>query len=201
MRVTNVTHHGPKINAAPFSSSVGADTPSKRLHAQINDGNVRLRYDLGMYSRRLFLVVMASLLLGLGCHPKPKPQAVVVRVFRDLHSPYAHEIDHRILEFQASNPRLPSGAPIVIKTFDDMDYDAALKATFDRDFRVDVVILNQATDAAQNPGIATNLAHATNICAAAKACPTSVPAFIPSSATGAQAEAAQVFLTALSQHK
>ena len=154
-----------------------------------------------MSQRWLYLVVAASLLLGLGCHPQPKPQPVVVHVFRDLHSPYAFELDHRILEFQASNPRVPSGAPIVIKTFDDMDYDTALKAHFDKDLRVEVVILNAATDAAKNPAIAANLAHAVNICAAAKACPTNVPAFVPSSATGAQAEGAQVFLKALSQHK
>jgi hypothetical protein len=154
-----------------------------------------------MHQRWLFLAVMVSLLLGLGCRPKPKPQAVVVRVFRDLHSPYAHELDHRILEFQAANPRLPSGAPIIIKTFDDMDYEAAFKANFDRDLRVDVVILNETADATRNPAVASNLAHAVNICAAARVCPINVPAFIPSSTTGTQAEAAQVFLTALSQHK
>src|SRR5450631_3452403 len=148
-----------------------------------------------MCQRWLYLVVVVSLLLGLGCQPKSKPGPVVVHVFRDLHSPYAYELDHRILEFQASNPRLPSGAPIVIKTYDDMDYDAALKAHFDKDLRVEVVILNAATDAADN------LAHAVDICAAAKACPNNVPAFVPSSATRAPAEAGQVFLKALSQHK
>src|SRR5271165_2839088 len=153
-----------------------------------------------MGQRWLYLVV-ASLLLALGCHPQPKPAAVVVHVFRDLHSPFAYELDHRILEFQASNPRLPSGAPIIIKTYDDMDYDTALKAHFDKDLRVEVVILNATTDAAANPAIAANLAHAVDICAAAKVCPTYVPAFVPSSATGAPAEAGQVFLKTLSQHK
>ena len=153
-----------------------------------------------MYQRWLYLVV-GSLLLVSGCQPKPKPKPVVVHVFRDLHSPFAYQLDHRILEFQASNPRLPSGAPIVIKTYDDMDYDTALKSHFDRDLRVDVVILNAATDAAQNPAIAANLAHAVDICAAAKTCPINVPAFVPSSATGAPAEAGAIFLKALSQHK
>jgi hypothetical protein len=152
-------------------------------------------------SQRWLYVVVASLLLGLGCHPQPKQQPVVVHVFRDLHSPYAFELDHRILEFQASNPRLASGAPVVIKTFDDMDYDTALKAHFDKDLRVEVVILNEAADANNNPAIAANMAHAVNICAAAKACPTNVPAFVPSSATGAQAEGGEVFLKALLQHK
>jgi hypothetical protein len=154
-----------------------------------------------MCLRWLSLVVVASLLLGPGCHPQPKPQPVVVHVFRDLHSPYAFELDHRILEFQATNPKLPSGAPIVIKTFDDMDYDTALKAHFDKDLRVDAVILNETGDAAKNPAIAANLSRAINICAAVKACPTNVPAFVPSSATGAQAQAAQIFLNALAQHK
>ena len=160
-----------------------------------------LRYHLGMLHRCAYLIVAAPLLLGLGCHQQPKPQPVVVHVFRDLHSPYAYQLDHRILEFQASNPRLASGAPVVIKTFDDMDYDTALKAHFDKDLRVEVVILNAATDANANPAIAANLAHAVDICSAAKACPTNVPAFVPSSATGAPAEGGQVFLKALSQHK
>jgi len=152
-------------------------------------------------SQRWPYLVAASLLLALGCHPTPKPKPVVVHVFRDLRSPYAFALDHRILEFQSGNPRLPSGAPIVIKTFDDMDYEAALRGHFDSDVRVEVVILNSATDAAQNPAIAANLAHAVNICAAVKACPTNVPAFIPSSATGTPAEGAQVFLKALVEHK
>ena len=152
-------------------------------------------------SQRWLYVVVASLLLGMGCHPQAKPQPVVVHVFRDLHSPYAFELDHRILEFQASNPRLASGAPIVIKTFDDLDYDTALKAHFDKDLRVEVVILNEPADANNNPAIAANMAHAVNICAAAKACPANVPAFVPSSATGAQAEGGDIFLKALLQHK
>src|ERR1039457_4560641 len=154
-----------------------------------------------MCQRWLFLLVVASVLVGPGCHPQPKPPAVVVHVFRDLHSPYAFELDHRILEFQATNPKLPSGAPIVIKTFDDMDYDTALKAHFDKDLRVDVVILNEAADGTKNPGIAANMTHAVDICAAAKACPANVPAFVPASATGAPAEGGQIFLKALSQHK
>ena len=171
-----------------------------RGYLEFNDGTAGLRYDRKMSQRWLYVVV-ASLLAGLGCHPQPKPQPVVVHVFRDLHSPYAFELDHRILEFQASNPRLASGAPVVIKTFDDMDYDPALKGHFDRDVRVEVVILNAVTDAAANPAIAANLAHAVDICAAAKACPNNVPAFVPSSATGDGAEGGQIFLKALAQHK
>ena len=148
-------------------------------------------------------LVVAFALVGLtvGCKKPPIQQPVVVHLFRDLYSPYAHEIDHRILEFQSANPRLPSGAPIVVKTYNDMDYKTALKSRFDKDLRVEAVILNDAADAADNPAIVANLSHAVNVCAAVKACPTSVPAFVPSSATGDSAAAAQQFLQALVQHK
>ena len=148
-----------------------------------------------------YSLVVASLLLGLGCQKQSKPQPVVVHVFRDLHSPYAYELDHRILEYQAGNPRLASGVPIVINTFDDMDYETALHSRFDKDLKVEVVILNAATDAAGNPQLAANLAHATDICSAVKACPTNVPAFVPSSITGSSAEAGEKFISALAAHK
>jgi len=125
----------------------------------------------------------------------------VVHLFRDLYSPYAHELDHRILEFQTTNPRVTSGAPIVVKTYDDLDYKTALKSRFDKDVKVEVVILNSPTDAADNALLAANLAHAVDVCAAVKACPANVPAFVPSSATGENAEAAQVFVQALAKTK
>jgi hypothetical protein len=147
------------------------------------------------------MAVVFSLLSVLGCNKPTVPQPVVVHLFRDLYSPYAHELDHRILEFQSSNPRLASGAPIVIKTYDDMDYTAALKSRFDKELRVDVVILNNSTDAADNEAMAANLAHAVDICAAVKACPANVPAFVVASATGQSAEAARVFVQALAKPK
>ena len=155
-----------------------------------------------MCQRWPYLIVVFALLLTIGSCKKPQPlEPVVVHLFRDLYSPYAHEIDHRILEFQSSNPRMPSGAPIVVKTYDDMDYKTALKSRFDKDLRVEAVILNDAADAADNPAIQANLSHAIDICAAVKACPTNVPAFVPSSATGDSAAAAQQFVQSLAQHK
>src|SRR6516225_10628854 len=106
-----------------------------------------------MCQRWLYLVVAFALVLTVGCKKPPIKEPVVVHLFRDLYSPYAHEIDHRILEFQSSNPRLPSGAPIVVKTYDDMDYKTALKSRFDKDIRVEAVILDDPADAAGNPAI------------------------------------------------
>lgn len=124
-----------------------------------------------------------------------------MHVFRDLHSPYGYELDHRILEFQLTNPKLASGAPVVINTFEDVDYKTALQTRLDKDLKPDVVILNAVTDATGNNALAANLSHAMNICSAVKACPANVPAYVPSSATGDSAEAGQKFIQALATHK
>jgi hypothetical protein len=125
----------------------------------------------------------------------------MVHIFRDLHSPYAHELDHRILEFQSSNPRLPSGAPIVVETIHELDYTEALKGNFNKDIRVEAVILNSGSDIGSNPALAGDLSHAVNICSSVKACPAVVPAFVLGTSSGDQAAAAEVFLTYLSQAK
>ena len=133
---------------------------------------------------------------------KPKPQPpVVVHIFRDLYSPYAHELDHRILEFQSTNPRMPSGAPIVVESIHEVEYAAALKGNFNKEVRVEAVILNSGSDIGDNPALAADLSHSVNICAAVKACPAVVPAFVMASSAGNQAAAAQVFLNFLTQAK
>jgi hypothetical protein len=139
------------------------------------------------------------LLFVPGCKKPANSQPVVVHLFRDLYSPYAHELDHRILEFQSGNPRLPSGAPVVVQTID-VDYKTALKGNFDKDVKADAVILNTAADVADT-AVASDLANAVDVCAAVKACPANVPAFIMPTATGDHAAAAQIFITSLAQHK
>jgi len=148
------------------------------------------------------ILAAVSLLLILPACKKPaNKQPVVVHLFRDLYSPYAHELDHRILDFQASNPRLPSGVPIVLESIHEADYKSALKGNFDANVRVEVIILNASTDVVDNAALTADLAHAVDICAAVKACPASVPAFVSPSATEEQAAAAAVFLNYLAQHK
>ena len=154
-----------------------------------------------MCQRWPFLALLSLLLFVPGCEKPAPKQPVVVHLFRDLYSPYAHELDHRILEFEVTTPRVASGAPIVVKTYSEMDYKTALKSRFDQDIRAEVVILDSPTDAADNALLAANLSHAVDVCAAVKACPANVPAFVFSSATGENAEAAQVFVQALAKTK
>jgi hypothetical protein len=153
-------------------------------------------------AQRLPTLVAALVISTLGvailpaCRPKPKVSPIQVRVFRDLEAPNADQLDHRILEFQATNPHLSHGVPIVVQSIQVQPYQSSLTHV-DQDFVPELVILNSAKDAQGNPTLSAELAHATNVCAAFKQCPAEVPAFVPSKVTGPRAEAAGQFLAFL----
>ncbi len=155
-----------------------------------------MRYYVCMASRLRFISAVLAILAfaGLsGCKPKTKKTPTVVRVARNLSSPFGSEMDRRIVEFQLSNPRLPSGNPIVIQTVES-DYHDLLQNHLSN---ADVVILDAPADADLNSTLQADMTHAVNICSAVKACPAEVPALIPSSGSPDRKEAAQKFLDAL----
>ena len=145
----------------------------------------------------LAVFIVLAIISFTGCHPKQRQKPVAVRIFRDLNSPYARELDHRILEFQQTNPHVSSGAPITLQTYQAGQYATFLQQHLNRDITTEVVILNSAQDAGANPAVQSEMGHAVNICAAVRACPAEVPAFIPSSVAGASAEAGQQLLSFL----
>lgn len=167
----------------------------------IYDVFARLQYHVGMIHRWPYLAVLALLGCAPACNKPVARQPVVVHLFRDLHSPYAHELDHRLLEFQSSNLRLPSGTPVVVETINELDYKAALKSDFEKNVRVEVVILNSPSDVVEVPVLTASLAQASDICAAVKACPVNVPAFVAPDVTGDRAAAAQIFVDYLARQK
>lgn len=127
-----------------------------------------------------------------GCKPRTKVEPVKVRIFRDLSSPYAPALDHRILDFQATNPRLANGAEVEVGSLSVADLRGAV-SNMDQP-EVEIVILNSQADVAKFPALLGEMAHAINICAAVQACPADVPAFVPSKLQGERAEAANKFL-------
>ena len=145
----------------------------------------------------LAVFIVLAIISFTGCHPKQRQKPVALRIFRDLNSPYARELDHRILEFQQTNPHVSSGAPITLETYQAGQYATFLQQHLNRDITTEVVILNSAQDAGANPAVQSEMGHAVNICAAVRACPAEVPAFIPSSVAGASAEAGQQLLSFL----
>jgi hypothetical protein len=152
--------------------------------------------------RFLSAIVAIFLFTGLiGCKPKPKNTPEVVRVLRNLSSPYASEMDRRIVEFQITNPRMQSGKPIVIETVEIRDYSDLLQNHLGKDVNADVIILDAPSDADLNAGVKAEMAQAVNICSAVKACPADVPALVPSSDSPDSKEAAQKFVDALQKQQ
>ncbi len=134
--------------------------------------------------------LLLVLLLG-GCKGKPK-QPVVVHVLRNLRSPYGFELDHRILDYEGSNPRLQSGQPIVIQS-ETGDYKEMLTKQSSSSEGVQLILLDSPDDAQANSSLQIALPQAVNICAGVKACPANVPAIIPPQVTGEKRQAAQAF--------
>jgi hypothetical protein len=146
----------------------------------------------------LLILLTTALFILDGCkYFKPKPKPISVSVLCNLKSPYGNELDHRILDFQTSNPRTTSGRPVAVRLVEIGDYKDMLEKHIGKDITVQMVILDAPEDAALNPGIQADMAHAVNICAALKACPAVVPVVIPSGTEGEELEAAQKFQQAL----
>jgi hypothetical protein len=134
-----------------------------------------------------------------GCKPPKRAEPVTVRIFRDPVSPYATELDRRILDFQATQPRLPNGTVIQVGSLSRTDLRSAVNNM--NDPVVDIVILNSPADALDFPSLQGEMSHAVNICAAVQACPADVPALVPSKLQGERAEAANKFLDFLEHAK
>jgi hypothetical protein len=140
----------------------------------------------------LFAVLAALLTLVPGCKPKTKVQPVSVKVFLDPSSPYAPALDHRILDFEATNPRLSNGALVLVGNLGLTNPQSAINNM--EDPAVEIVILNSPAEAVNYPAVVAEMPHAVNVCGAMEACPAEVPALVPSKLQGDRAEAANKFV-------
>lgn len=147
----------------------------------------------------LAVLAAISMLLLPGCKSRQKAQPVSVRIYHDLSSPYGPALDHRILDFAATNPRLTNGAAVQVGSLATADLQTALNHMDDP--TVDIVILDSPTQAIDFPAIQPEMSHAVNVCAAMEACPADVPAFVPSKLQGERAEAANKFVQFLAAQK
>ncbi len=146
------------------------------------------------FAQAVSLLLLAPLLLG--CKPRRKSPTVVVHLLRNLSSPYGTELDHRILDFQGTDPRLKSGSPIMVESSTG-DYKQMLDKQTTNNQDVDLIVLDSMDDAKSNPVLMSALGSAVNVCAGLKACSTNVPAIIPSQVGGDDREAAQDFVNFL----
>lgn len=147
----------------------------------------------------LALIPIFGLLLLPGCKHRNKVQPVSVRIYHDPTSPYGPALDHRILDFEATNPRLPNGAAVQVGSLAMSGLQTALNHMDDP--AVDIVILDSPMQALDYPALEPEMSHAVNVCAAVEACPAEVPAVVPSKVQGERAEAANKFVQFLLAQK
>jgi hypothetical protein len=143
------------------------------------------------FAQAVSLLLLAPLLLG--CKPRHRSTTVVVHLLRNLNSAYGTELDHRILDFQSTDPKLQSGAPVMVESSTG-DFKQMLEKQTASSDDIDVIVLDAADDAKSNPVVMSQLNSAVNVCAGLKACPTNIPAIIPSQVGGEEREAAQAFV-------
>ncbi len=156
-------------------------------------------YHVEMAQRLRFALAVSLLLLApllIGCKPRRKSSIVVVHLLRNLNSPYATDLDHRILDFQGSDPRLSSGQSITVQS-ETGDYKQMLEKQNTSNQDVDLIVLDSADDAKGNAALMSAVGSAVNVCAGLKACPNNVVAIIPSQIGGEDRDAAQAFVSFL----
>ena len=83
------------------------------------------------------------------------PSTVVVHL-RNLSSPYGTDLDHRILDFQSTEPRLSSGQSITVQS-ETGDYKQMLEKQTTSDQDVDLIVLDSSGDATGNPALMSAL--------------------------------------------
>jgi hypothetical protein len=128
-----------------------------------------------------------------GCKPRHKQLPITVHLLRDLNSIYASNIDHAMLDFQAINPKITSGRPILVESIELHDYKDLLANHVGSDLLTDLIILDSQDDAALNPMLMAQLPNAVNVCASVRVCPQVVPSIIPPNTAGDALEAAKSF--------
>jgi hypothetical protein len=155
--------------------------------------------DMSLFWRLSLALVAAASMLFPGCKTRKRVEPVTVRIFSDLVSPYGAALDHRILEFQASNPRLSNGTAVQVGSLSIAELQSALKNMDEPG--ADIIILGSSSEALSYPALAPEMTHAVNVCAGVQACPAEIPAVIPSKLQGERAEAANQFVQFLTNTK
>ena len=142
----------------------------------------KIEYDVPMTRR--FGVALAILLIPALAPPgrsqaEAQAQAYCGSVMTNLASPYGHELDHRMIEFQTSNPHTSSGRPMRDPASGEWGLQGHVdQAHRPRHHRPDRH-LDAPEDADLNPNLQADMGRAVNVCAALRACPANVPALIP----------------------
>lgn len=140
--------------------------------------------------QRKNLLIVALLLLGAGLSCEKSSPAVIPVVVHVLRAPYfAADFTQANMQFAQTRPGMHSGSPVTLQVKDDVPYWDLQKRL--KVFTPDVLILYSQDFVPNDPAIKNQLGVSELVCGVH-------PAFIPTSVSGDQREAAEIYLRFLS---
>lgn len=142
--------------------------------------------------QRKSLFIAASLLLGVGLSCKQSSPAATPVVVHVLRAPYfAADFTQADMQFAQTRPSVHSGRTVALQAKDDVPYWDVLKRL--KVFTPDVLILYSQDFVPNDPAIKNQLGTSELVCGVHAA-------FIPTSVSGEEREAAQAYLNFLVSH-
>ncbi len=133
----------------------------------------------------VFITVVILLVSSISCKNVRTPAPLVVHVLRDPSGGFAGELSRADLQFALASPNVHSGRSVQVQTNDDVSFMNLPKRL--QAFRPDVLILDSAANIPDDPAVRNQLGEPEHVCGGH-------PAFVPSSVSGEQREAAEMYL-------
>lgn len=142
---------------------------------------------------RVHILAGALAVLGFaaGCRQSQTPTPVVVHVLRDSTGLFADKLRRADLQFGLTRPSLKSGKAVMIATNEGNSFAMLMKRF--NESTPEVLILQSQGDAPPDRGGRNGLGDGRLVCG-------QHPAFIPSTVSGEQREAAQMYVKFLQSH-
>ena len=134
---------------------------------------------------RLNILIAAVLLLGASTSCTHSEPPVVIRVFRDINASFVKELKRADLQFSTTQPRVKSGKPVIVATNEGTSFQFLL--TQFRESTPDVVIFDSQANIPFDTAVRSQLAKSELVCG-------QHPSFIPTSISGEEREAAEMYV-------
>jgi hypothetical protein len=144
---------------------------------------------VSMLTRVFILLVVV--ILSTSCKHSEPSAPLVIHVLRDPSSSFAGKLRAADLQFALTKPHLKSGKAIMVATNEGDSFPKLLRRF--AEFTPDLLIFDSQAEMPDDPNIRNQVGKAEPVCG-------QHPAFIPTSVSGEQREAAQMYLQFLASH-
>jgi hypothetical protein len=134
---------------------------------------------------RLNIFIAAVLLLGVSTSCSHSDAPVVIHVFRDIHASFVEELKRAELQFSTTQRRVKSGKPVIVATNEGTSFQFLL--TQFKESAPEVVIFDSQANIPFDSAVRSQLAKSELVCG-------QHPSFIPTSISGEEREAAEMYV-------